>query len=213
MLATVAFAPRAIADSFTLGSGYANTTLNGQYVVGGISGSTLDGNSIGSVICDDSANESYLGTTWSVNVNPLAGPWTTSPMFATAGVATYEEAAILGYEMTLSAANQYEQNVLQAAVWDLFHPGSGATITGLPAGADSSTLAWASGEVNDFNYNGSEIITPTGSGNENQEFLLTEASPVPEPPSGSLTMLGLLLGMLSIGSKLLRKPTTLRQTV
>jgi hypothetical protein len=138
----------------------------------------------------------------------LGGSWTTSPLFAAAGIKPYEEAAILEYEMTLPAnANQYEQNILQAAVWDLFNPGSGAGATGLTAGADDSTLAWTSGEVNYFSYDGSEIITPTGSGDGNQEFLLIEASPVPEPPSGSLVALGFLLGMFAWGRTLLRKPT------
>ena len=209
LLTAVACAPRANADSFTLGGGYTYTTLTGQYVVGPISGSALNGNPIGLVICDDSAHESSLGATWQVNVNPLTGPWTTSPMFAAAGMATYEEAAILDYEMTLSAnANQHEQNILQAAVWDLFNPGSGTTLTGLSAGADSSTLTWAKGEVNDFSYNGSEIITPTGNGVGNQEFLLVKASPVPEPPSGSLMALGLLIGILPVGYKLLRHEST-----
>ena len=202
------FSPLAFGDSFTLGSSYGYTTLTGQIVAGGIFGSTLNGVPVGFVVCDDTANESYMGSTWPVNIEFLTGTWDhlPSPMFSSAGIGTYEKAAILEHDMGLPAnATQQNQNLLQAAIWDLFLPGSGTATTGLPAGADNVLLAQVAGEVNDFQYSG-EIITPIGGGIGNQEFLLLDAtpdpSPVPESSTGLLMALGLLFVSLPAGYKL-----------
>jgi hypothetical protein len=199
IFATVALTPNsAFADSFTLGGTYQYVTLNGQYVVGGISGSTLNEVAIGQVFCDDSRDEDALNSTRQVNVNSLTGPWSTSsPMFATAGVTAYKEAAILMYEAGLSAnANQQQQNLLQAAIWDVFSPGTGSSVIGLSSGADNSWLNWAAGHVDSFTYDGAEIFTPIDAGK--QEFLLIgDTSPTPESPTLYLVGLGLLLLLLA----------------
>ncbi len=191
------------ADTFTLGTGYQYVTLNNQFVVGLITGSTLNGKAIGPVICDTSDKESFLGSTWMVNVNPLTGPWSPPPMFSGVGATGYEVAAIAEYDMTLPAnQNQNEQNLLQDLVWDEMIPGSGAAITGLPVGADNTLLAQIATEVGNYNYSGSIILTPAGN-DPDQEFLEINAvpDPVPEPASRTLTLVGLLFGLSALGYK------------
>lgn len=208
LFATLFLTPTVQASNFTLGDNYSYVSLNGSWVVSQVTGSQLNGIDIGPVICDDTGHESYLGTTWQVNVESLTGPWITNPMFASAGVDSYKAAAVLNYEMKLAVnANQENQNLLQAAVWDIFRPGTGTLLTGLPSNSDQMLVTQAFGEIDDFNFTGSEIITPVGTGVSNQEFLLVEAAPVPESSSFLLFLCG--LSLLLICNKLKRLQTKL----
>jgi hypothetical protein len=200
LLTVLIFVPTVRASSFTLGNDYSYVSLNGSWVVGQITGSQLNGSSIGPVICDDTGDESYLGATWQVNVESLAGPWITQPMFASAGVASYKAAAVLDYDLGLAInANQQDQNLLQAAIWDIFRPGTGTALVGLPTNSDQTLITQAFGEISSFTYVGSEIITPVGTGVGNQEFLLVKASPVPESSPLLLLLFGALLSCTCVG--------------
>jgi hypothetical protein len=190
------------ADSLILGDGYKYTNTTGTYVVALITGSTINGQGIGGIICDDAGDDTNLGSIVQVNIEPLTGVWETPPMFASGGEKLYEELAILESWMALSVnQNEPEQALLQMAVWDLTIPGSGAAIAGLPAGADSALIRQVAEQVGDYFYSG-EIFTPTGSSEGNQEFLLLTATPLPpsgptpEPSTLSLLGSGLLLSAL-----------------
>jgi hypothetical protein len=193
LLAMLLMASLAYADNiFTLGTGYQWVTLNGNWVAGGVSGSTLNGVAVGDVFCISPDAESYLGTSWPVTVS--------SPK----GLLQEEEAVlVMDEELVASLQNQYEQNVFTEARWDLADPGSGATLTGLPAGADSSLLAWLPTVVNDYNYSGVKVYTPFGSGVGNQTFESGLATLIPPPQSPTpepATWLMLLGGASLLGA-------------
>ncbi len=200
------------ADSLILGDGYKFTNTTGAYVVALITGSTLNGQGIGPVMCDDAGDDTNLGSILQVNIEPLMGIWETPPMFAAGGETLYEELAILESWMALSVnQNEQEQALLQMAVWDLTIPGSGAAITGLPDGADSALITQVAEQVGDYFYSG-EIFTPTGSSEGNQEFLLLTATPLPSPePTPEPSTLSLLGSGLLLSALLMKRMLPLRR--
>ena len=181
--------PLKASSTFTLGTGYGYAS-NG-WVVGPITGSQLNGAAIGPVLCMDDQDRSYLGTSWQVEVNTLPTLQYIHPN-GPAVVQQYEEAAVLVFQAELPAQqNTLAQAEIQAALDDIFHPGTADAFLGLPAGTDDAWLSYAMAHTGDYTYNFVEVFTPVGAGNDNQTFLTGASLPsVPEPSAGSLFILG-----------------------
>ena len=199
LLALLLMASLANADNFTLGSSYQWVSINGLWVVSPIGGSTLNGASVGDVVCISPGLVSYLGTSWLVAVSGGS-----SLTFL-----QKEEAVLfMDAELTASFQDQFDQNVLAAARWDLVVPGSGATLTGLPPGADANILAWVPTVVDDYSYSTVRVFTATGSGVGNQAFLNglpTLIPPPPQTPEPSTWSMLLGASLLVVGAMRFRK--------
>jgi hypothetical protein len=179
----------AFGDTLTLTSDYSNIPqYDGDYV-GPISATlTIGGTETPvNVMCDDSNNISYFGSTWNVTVHSLVNGVSGTMFGATAGVKGYEEAAWLIAQIPTHATSA-QVGEIQQAVWDIFIPGAFSL--------DSTANAWLTEAENidlaDYNFSSCVIYTPTGSGNSNQEFTSGDPPRVPVPPSLLLFGSGLL---------------------
>jgi hypothetical protein len=168
-------------------------------------------------ICDDYADEIYVGETWTATVNSLSTPsaglkWGTQANYAT----EYEEAAWLGNQLlnsTPTCPNAGNCDVaISYAIWGVFYP---AALSGLDpndlanANAMTTDAATAIGLLPAGDLSGFEILTPVSGSYPSgdglpQEFLYFNPDPnpnvgrrVPEAPTAVL-LGGGVLGLLAL---------------
>lgn len=170
-------------------------SYGGEYV-GFIPASVTGGNSVSStiqsVICNDIATNTYVPTSFSVNVTTLAGPSTdlSGTKFGSQPNAyfKYEEAGWLIAQMPGQSLTV--QGQLQFGVWQLFNPGA------TPDQGQSTWLTQAAQvDYSKWNFSTMQIYTATNT--VNQEFIGGSPSAVPLPGSVLLLAPG-LLGMVGL---------------
>ena len=201
-LALLCLAPCAFANSLTM-TGAGNDVMDNVYV--GPYYATVDGVKNTPVICDDFADESYIGHTWNYTANN----------FSTLGNAlwgnqtnNYDAAAWLTLQMLSlngNPGNATQVGYLSFAIWSLFD-GSNA-LKGLNSAQLAGVNAWLGkvplnllpGEFANF-----LLLTPQGctagpGSCPGQEFMML----VPEGGSGAMYLL--LAGLSCFGALLFRR--------
>jgi hypothetical protein len=201
-LALLCFAPCAFANSLTM-TGAGNNVMDNVYV--GPYYATVNGVQNTPVICDDFADESYIGHTWNYTANN----------FSTLGNAlwgnqtnNYDAAAWLTLQMLSlngNPSNATQVGYLSFAIWSLFD-GSNA-LKGLNSTQLAGVNAWLGkvplnllpGEFANF-----LLLTPQGctagpGSCPGQEFMML----VPEGGSGAMYLL--LAGLSCVGALLFRR--------
>lgn len=201
-LAVLCFAPCAFANSSLTVTGAGNNVMDGVYV--GPYYATVNGGANTPVICDDFADETYIGSSWNFTANN----------FSTLGSAlwgnqtkSYEAAAWLTLQMLAlnsKSSNATQVGYLSFAIWSLFDK---SALNGLNSTQLAGVNSWLSkvpsnltpGEFANF-----AILTPKGCTNgpgscPGQEFLTL----VPE--GGAAAMYLLLAGLSCFGAMLLRR--------
>lgn len=208
--AVLAFASASFAQttSMTL-NGVGNGTVVGNVYVDPYT-ATIAG--IGSkipVICDDFSDNSYVGTTWTVNVTNLSAVSSGSPLFGQ-NQTLYDELAWLASDMLANYSPSPTSAQLAAqiadsfAIWQLTY-GANSTTTESPGpfnppfpinqSAIDTQISSAIASVGSFDTSGWEILTPLGAPykGEPQEFL------VHTPEASTILMLRAdLLGVLAL---------------
>jgi hypothetical protein len=202
-LALLCFAPCAFANSSLTMTGAGNNVMDNVYV--GPYYATVNGVQNTPVICDDFADESYIGHTWNYTANN----------FSTLGNAlwgnqtnNYDAAAWLTLQMLSlngNPSNATQVGYLSFAIWSLFD-GSNA-LKGLNSTQLAGVNAWLGkvplnllpGEFANF-----LLLTPQGctagpGSCPGQEFMML----VPEGGSGAMYLL--LAGLSCFGALLFRR--------
>jgi len=170
---------------------------------------TVGGRTNTSIICDDWSDNTYVGESWTANVNTVSsvdsGKNSTTPLFGN-NPALYNEAAWLSSKL-LGNTNPTQQAEISFALWQLTYSGSFSSSPEAylqsVLGANYSTnaeylgfLSWLSAAEGEggFNAQGWEILTPqNGTSGPPQEFL------VYVPESSTLILFGAdLLGLLAL---------------
>lgn len=199
IFATVFLLIAAVAGADTLNlTGPYSFAYNG-YVVGPIQGN-LNGVTPLTVICNDYADTSYLGSSWGVNISTI--PTLEFAMYAQTGpptagqLANYEMASMLLWQMN-QPGNQNGDAIggLNFAIWNLFNPA-------VPdPGTSAYWVSWAQAQDRSaWDYSNVRVYTDVDTVDpHNQEFLGGSAVPVPEPGTGILFGLG-GMGLLLCGA-------------
>jgi hypothetical protein len=200
-LALLCFAPCAFAGSGELTlTGAGNNVVDGVYV--GPYYATVNGVANTPVICDDFADESYVGSSWSFTQNSFS---TLGSALWGNQAANYEAGAWLTLQMlslNSNPSNATQVGYLSFAIWSLFDK---SALNGLNATQLAGVNAWLSevpknltlAEFSDF-----AILTPqncTPGSCAGQEFFML----VPE--GGSTAMYLLLAGLACFGAMLFRR--------
>jgi hypothetical protein len=201
-IALLCFAPAAFANSTLNMTGAGNNVMDGVYV--GPYYATVNGVANTPVICDDFADESRIGSSWSFTANNFS---TLGSALWGNQTANYEAAAWLTLQMlslNTNPNNATTVGYLSFAIWSLFDKSAlnGLTSTQL-AGVDS-WLAKIPSNLTPGEFSNFVILTPQGCANgpgscPGQEFLMM----VPEGGS-ALTYL-LLAGLSCFGAMLFRR--------
>jgi len=202
-LALLCMAPCAFAGSLTL-TGAGNNVMDNVYVGPYYANVSGFGNS--AVICDDFADESYIGNSWNFTGNN----------FSTLGSALwgnqtnkYDEAAWLTLQMLSlngNPSNATQVGYISYAIWSLFDSNALNGLTTGPNGQLAGVDVWLSNVPSNLNpgqFANFLILTPQGCTSgpgscPGQEFMML----VPE--GGSAAMYLLLAGLLCFGAMLFR---------
>jgi hypothetical protein len=202
-LALLCFAPSAFANSGTLTlTSAGSNVMDGVYV--GPYYATVNGVGNTPVICDDFADESYVGSSWGYTANTFS---TLGSALWGNQTANYDAAAWLTLQMIAlnsNPANATQVGYLSYAIWSLFDK---AALNGLSSTQLAGVNAWLSQVPN--NLTPSEfadfvILTPQGCTNgpgscPGQEFFML----VPE--GGSAILYLLMAGLSCFGAMLFRR--------
>jgi len=201
-VAILSFAPSALADGASMDlTGAGSNVLGGVYV--GAYTVTINGVST-QVVCDDYADESYIGETWTATENALGTLTGTKWGSQTNATQGYDEMAWLFNQM-FSTTNTQTIADIQYAIWAVFDPGALSAISGTDlANAEwwltqAGLQSFYAGEFSNiviYTPNTSYPISCSGQSCANtppQEFMAYVATPEPS------TVLMLGLGMLSLG--------------
>jgi hypothetical protein len=201
-VALLCFAPSAFANSNLTMTGAGNNVMDGVYV--GPYYATVNGVANSPVICDDFADESYIGSSWSF----------TSNNFSTLGSAlwgnqtkNYEAAAWLTLQMLSlngNSNNATQVGYLSFAIWSLFDK---AALNGLTSSQLAGVNSWLSkvpSNLTPGQFANFVLLTPQGCANgpgscPGQEFLMM----VPEGGAAALYLL--FAGLSCFGAMLLRR--------
>src|SRR5580704_12909639 len=198
-VALLCFAPSAFANSTLTMTGAGNNVMDGVYV--GPYYATVNGVANTPVICDDFADESYIGSSWNFTANN----------FSTLGnalwgnqTANYDAAAWLTLQMLSlngNPSNATTVGYLSFAIWSLFDKAalSGLTSTQL-AGVDS-WLAKIPSNLTPSEFANFVLLTPQGCTRgpgscPGQEFLM-------QVPEGGSSMMYLLLAGFACSAAML----------
>jgi hypothetical protein len=201
-LALLCIAPCAFASSTLTMTGAGNNVMAGVYV--GPYYATVNGVANTAVICDDFADESYIGHSWNYTANNFSSLG--SALWGSQ-TSNYDAAAWLTLQMLSlngSASNATQVGYLSYAIWSLFDKGAlnGLSSTQL-AGVDA-WLAKVPGNLNPGQFANFLLLTPQGCTNgpgscPGQEFMMM----VPE--GGAAAMYLLLAGLTCFGAMLYRR--------
>jgi hypothetical protein len=183
-------------------TGAGNNVMAGVYV--GPYYATVNGVANTAVICDDFADESYIGHSWNYTANNFSSLG--SALWGSQ-TSNYDAAAWLTLQMLSlngSASNATQVGYLSYAIWSLFDKGAlnGLSSTQL-AGVDA-WLAKVPGNLNPGQFANFLLLTPQGCTNgpgscPGQEFMMM----VPE--GGAAAMYLLLAGLTCFGAMLYRR--------
>lgn len=201
-LALLCIAPCAFASSTLTMTGAGNNVMAGVYV--GPYYATVNGVANTAVICDDFADESYIGHSWNYTANNFSSLG--SALWGSQ-TSNYDAAAWLTLQMLSlngSASNATQVGYLSYAIWSLFDKGAlnGLSSTQL-AGVDA-WLAKVPGNLNPGQFANFLLLTPQGCTDgpgscPGQEFMMM----VPE--GGAAAMYLLLAGLTCFGAMLYRR--------
>jgi hypothetical protein len=199
-LALLCFAPCAFANSSLTMTGAGNNVMGGVYV--GPYYATVNGVANTAVICDDFADDSYIGHSWNYTANN----------FSTLGSAlwgsqtnNYDGAAWLTLQMlslNSNASNATQVGYLSYAIWSLFDKGALNGLNSTQLGGVNAWLGKIPLNLNPGEFANFLILTPQGctAGScPGQEFFML----VPE--GGSAAMYLLLAGLACLGAMLFRR--------
>jgi hypothetical protein len=183
-------------------TGAGNNVMAGVYV--GPYYATVNGVANTAVICDDFADESYIGHSWNYTANNFSSLG--SALWGSQ-TSNYDAAAWLTLQMLSlngSASNATQVGYLSYAIWSLFDKGAlnGLSSTQL-AGVDA-WLAKVPGNLNPGQFANFLLLTPQGCTDgpgscPGQEFMMM----VPE--GGAAAMYLLLAGLTCFGAMLYRR--------
>jgi|ERR1700733_5345188 hypothetical protein len=162
----------------------------------------------GYVICDDFADDSYVGDVWDASATN-AGALNGSELFTTSSSGysvqdNYDAVAWLANQLLLpsNVNNSTAQTNISFAIWDLM---DGQKTDPLNTGAVASLISQAFTEVVTDNYVGSNVTVYTPSPrqpqglNVSQEFLVVNGPSVSTPEPGAAALLGFdLLSVLAV---------------
>jgi hypothetical protein len=201
-LALLCTAPCAFASSTLTMTGAGNNVMGGVYV--GPYYATVNGVANTAVICDDFADESYIGHSWNYTANNFSSLG--SALWGSQ-TSNYDAAAWLTLQMLSlngNPGNATQVGYLSYAIWSLFDKGAlnGLSSTQL-AGVDA-WLAKVPGNLNPGQFANFLLLTPQGCTNgpgscPGQEFMMM----VPE--GGAAAMYLLLAGLTCFGAMLYRR--------
>jgi hypothetical protein len=201
-LAIICFAPCAFANSSLTMTGAGNDVMDGVYV--GPYYATVNGIKNTPVICDDFADESYIGHSWNFTANNFS---TLSSSLWGNQTSNYEAAAWLTLQMlslNSNPGNATQVGYLSYAIWSLFDKGAlgglnSTQLAGVNTWLGKIPLNLTPGQFANFLF-----LTPQGCTNgpgscPGQEFMQVM------PEGGSAAMYLLLAGIACLGALLLRR--------
>lgn len=192
-------------DLTSAGSNVLGGVYVGEYTV------TINGVST-QVDCDDYADESYIGESWTATVNTLANLTGTKWGSQSQAAMGYDEMAWL-FEQMLGSTNPTTVADIQYAIWAVFDPGALGSISGgnLTSAEwwllQAESQAFFAGEFSNivlYTPDTNDPISCNGQSCANtppQEFMAYVATPEPS------TVLLLGLGMLCLGVMFRRRLT------
>jgi hypothetical protein len=201
-LALLCFAPCAFANSSMTMTGAGNNVMGGVYV--GPYYATVNGAQNTAVICDDFADESYIGHTWNFTANNFS---TLGSALWGSQTGNYEAAAWLTLQMlslNSNSTNATQVGYLSFAVWSLFDQ---SALNGLSSTQLAGVNAWL-GKVPlnllPGQFANLILLTPQGCTGgpgscPGQEFFMS----VPEGSSAPMYLL--LAGLSCFGALLFRR--------
>jgi hypothetical protein len=201
-LALLCFAPCAFAGSNLTMTGAGNNVMDGVYV--GPYYATVNGVANTPVICDDFADESYIGSSWNFNLNNFS---TLGSALWGSQTKNYEAAAWLTLQMlslNSNPGNSTQVGYLSFAIWSLFDK---SALNGLNSTQLAGVMSWLAKvplNLTPTEFANFVLLTPQGCTNgpgscPGQEFLMM----VPE--GGSAAMYLLLAGLSCFGAMLFRR--------
>jgi len=193
------------------GASLSSSTYGFNVYVDPYTGSIAGGPSNVPVICDDWSDNSYVGTTWNVNVGSIgSGGLSGTPLFGTPGPAQtnlYQQIAYLSTLLLQNNGNPDMQAGISFAIWQLTYPYNNpqdnpSPINFLNSSGDQNAINdynWANNQLANAIATNSlggaysfEILTPNPL-HASQEFL------VQTPEASTIVMFGAaLLGLLTM---------------
>jgi hypothetical protein len=200
-LALLCFAPCALASSSLTMTGAGNNVMNGVYV--GPYYATVNGIANTAVICDDFADDSYIGHQWNYTANNFS---TLGNALWGSQTKNYEDAAWLTLQMLAlnrNPANATMVGYLSFAIWSIFDSNA---LNGLNQTQLMGVKGWL-GQVSQLSltldqFANFQILTPQGctAGScPGQEFFQVM------PEGGSNATYLLLAGLSCFGAMLVRR--------
>jgi hypothetical protein len=200
VLALLCFAPCAFANSSLTMTGAGNNVMGGVYV--GPYYATVNGVANTAVICDDFADDSYIGHSWNYTANNFS---TLGSALWGSQTSNYDAAAWLTLQMlslNSNPSNATQVGYLSYAIWSLFDKGAlnGLNLTQL--GGVNTWLGKVPSNLTPGQFANFILLTPQGctAGScPGQEFMQVM------PEGGSSVMYLLLAGLSCSGGMLFRR--------
>ena len=201
-LALLCFVPCAFANSSLTMTGAGNNVMAGVYV--GPYYATVNGVANTQVICDDFADESYIGHSWNFTGNNFS---TLGSALWGNQTANYEAAAWLTLKMLSlngNPNNATQVGYISYAIWSLFDKNALNGLSQTQLAGVNNWLGMVPSNLTPGQFANFVILTPQGCTNgpgscPGQEFLMT----VPE--GGTAAMYLLLAGLSCFGAMLFRR--------
>lgn len=156
-------------------------TYGGYYV--GPAGASWQSKAAGwefDIICNDFSSTTYVPSSFPVIVSDFND--LSNTRFIAQGGLKYQQAAWLVNQMYANMGNGTAVGQIQYAIWELFNS------TKTPDNYGGWYAAALAADLTNYDFSAFRILTPTGSGASNQEFITR----VPEPFGGIILMAGVL---------------------